>query len=167
MNALDATQQKQAILPTAVADLVLGPGHDGETLPPAGLQASSMTTEQQTMLVDLVGEWVGFAWSGATTPGNSIYLRVTGPNLHLEFANQRAGAGGPGGGPGGAGGGPGGPGAGGDPGTGATPSSTAAAAPTSAHVGATGAADGRTGVQAGGVNHIHTVYRDGSYGRGL
>jgi hypothetical protein len=24
-----------------------------------------------------------------------------------------------------------------------------------------------TGVQAGGVNHIHTVYRDGSYGRGF
>jgi Protein of unknown function (DUF3500) len=185
MNALDATQQKQAILPTAVTDLVLGPGHDGETLPPAGLPAVSMTTEQQTMLVDLVGEWVGFApepisalkiseikshlpdtyfaWSGETTPGTSIYFRVTGPDLHIEFANQGAGAGG---GPGGPGSGPGGS-AGSNPGgSGAPPSSTAAAAPTSAHVGATGAGDA-TGVQAGGVNHIHTVYRDGSYGRDL
>jgi hypothetical protein len=43
INSLDATHKQQAILPTAVTDLVLGPGRDGETLPPAGLQASAMS----------------------------------------------------------------------------------------------------------------------------
>jgi hypothetical protein len=163
INSLDAAHKQQAILPTAVTDLVLGPGHDGETLPPAGLQASAMSSEQQTMLLDLVNEWVGFApvtvatakmndikghlsdtyfaWSGETTAGSSIYFRVTGPNLHVEFANQGA-MGGAGGGPGGAGAKPAG-----------SPTGTAAGPPA------------ETGVQAGGVNHIHTVYRDDSYGR--
>jgi hypothetical protein len=175
INALDAAQQQQAILPTAVTDLVLGPGHDGETLAPEGMRAADMNSDQQAMLVDLVGEWVRFApeavatakldgitsnladtyfaWSGETTAGSSVYFRVTGPNLHVEFANQGAMGGGPGG-PGGAGA-TGGPGAGPTGGTGATgtPGGTGGGPPA------------ETGVQAGGVNHIHTVYRDGSYGR--
>jgi Protein of unknown function (DUF3500) len=180
INSLDATHRQQAILPTAVTDLVLGPGHDGETLAPAGLPASAMSSGQQTMLLGLVREWVGFApepvantkmddikshladmyfaWSGETTAGSSIYFRVTGPKLHLEFANQGAMGGGPGGGADGPGAGPtGAPGAG--------PTGAPRAGPTGAPRGAAGGPPAATGVQAGGVNHIHTVYRDGSYGR--
>jgi Protein of unknown function (DUF3500) len=161
INALDATQRQQAILPTAVTDLVLGPGHDGETLAPEGLQAATMNADQQAMLLDLVGEWVRFApepvattkmddikshladtyfaWSGETTAGSSIYFRVTGPTVHVEFANQGAMGGGPG--------------------------PTGGAVATGTPEGTGGGPPADTGVQAGGVNHIHTVYRDGSYGR--
>jgi hypothetical protein len=48
-----------------------------------------------------------FARSGATTAGSSIYFRITGPNLHVEFANQGAMGGAGGGARGGPGGGPG------------------------------------------------------------
>jgi hypothetical protein len=162
INALDATQQQQAILPTAVTDLVLGPGHDGETLAPEGIRAATMNADQQAMLLDLVGEWARFApepvatikmddikshladtyfaWSGETTAESSVYFRVTGPTVHVEFANQGAMGGGTGGGTGGAG-------------------------ATGAPGGTGGGPPADTGVQAGGVNHIHTVYRDGSYGR--
>jgi Protein of unknown function (DUF3500) len=145
VNALDASQQQQAILSYAVTDLVLGPGHDGQVLAPEGIPASSLTADQQGMLLNVIGGWVDimadpatsqrmdqikadlaqtyFAWSGSTTPGSVVYFRVTGPTVHIEFSHQGSGGGGPGG----------------------------------------------TGVQAGGVNHVHTVYRDptNDYGRGL
>ena len=160
INALDAAQQAQAILSYSVTDLVLGPGHDGQVLQPEGIPAASLKTDQQAQLLDLVGEWVNvlnditaqariaeirthlaetyFAWSGATTAGSSIYFRITGPTLHIEYADQ---GGGPGGGPGG------------------VPSSTAAGAPNGTP--SSSAGNGQdSSVQAGGANHIHTVYRD-------
>jgi len=42
LNALDDAQRKQAILNYRVTDLVLGPGHDGQTIQPEGLKASAM-----------------------------------------------------------------------------------------------------------------------------
>ena len=67
---------------------------------------------QQTMLVDLVREWVGimndafaeprmaeiteklpdtyFAWSGPTTNGSAAYFRIQGPTLVIEYAPQRS-----------------------------------------------------------------------------
>jgi hypothetical protein len=136
---LDAAQQKQAILSYAVTDLVLGPGQDGKVLQPEGIPAASLNADQQALLLDLVGNWVNilndagaqarmadikahlaetyFAWSGPTEVGSAVYFRVTGPTLHIEFAHQGAGGGGPGGGQ-------------------------------------------QNPVQAGGANHIHTVYRD-------
>jgi hypothetical protein len=142
INALDDAQQQEAILSYAVTDLVLGPGHDGKVLQPEGISATTFNADQRALLLDLVGEWVNvlaaaaagakmadieahlpgttFAWSGPTDPENPVYFRVTGPTVHIEFANQGAG--------------------GGEPGT----------------------------VQAGGINHIHTVYRDPTdeYGTG-
>ena len=38
LNALDDAQRKQAILSYRVADLVLGPGHDGQTIQPKGFE---------------------------------------------------------------------------------------------------------------------------------
>jgi hypothetical protein len=117
VNALDETQRKQAILNYGVDDLVLGPGHAGETIQPEGLKASAMNGQQRTMLLDLVSEWAGiinqahfaarmkeikaglddtyFAWSGPTThePGKngSAYYRIQGPKLVIEFSPQGAG----------------------------------------------------------------------------
>jgi hypothetical protein len=117
VNALDDGQRKQAILNYRVADLVLGPGKDGKTIPPEGLKASAMNEEQRAMLLDLASEWVNisdersaakrmadlkadvnetwFAWSGPTAaePGKNItaYYRIQGPKLVIEYAPQRLG----------------------------------------------------------------------------
>ena len=111
INALNAEQQKQAILPSRVSDLVLGAGQDGKTIQPEGLPASAMTPAQQEMLFDLAREWVGilndegaaakmkelranlaktyFAWSGPTTAGSVSYYRIQGPTVVIEFAPQK------------------------------------------------------------------------------
>ena len=111
MASLNPEQQKQAILPYAVSDLVLGPGQDGRTIQPEGLRASTLSPAQQTMLLEIVREWAGiasdafaaarmdeiranlpqtyFAWSGPTTPGSVMYFRIQGPTLVIEYAPQR------------------------------------------------------------------------------
>ena len=111
INALDARQQKEAILNYQVADLVLGAGADGKTIQPEGILASSLTAGQQTLLLDVINEWVGilndeaaaakmaevkanlprtyFAWSGSTTDGGLAYYRVQGPTLVIEYAPQQ------------------------------------------------------------------------------
>ena len=113
INALSAAQQKQAILPYQVKDVVLGPGHDGEVIQPEGIRASGFNAAQQNMLLDLVGEWVNilnedaarakmaeiqtnvadtyFAWSGSTTNGNRAYFRIQGPTVMIEYAPQGSG----------------------------------------------------------------------------
>jgi hypothetical protein len=110
INALDEKQRGQAILGSRVADLVLGPGRDGRTIQPEGIRASALTAAQQTMLWEVVREWVGimndafaqprmadlranlndtwFAWSGPTTNGSAAYFRVQGPTLVIEYAPQ-------------------------------------------------------------------------------
>lgn len=113
INALDDAQRKEAVLSSKVAELVLGPGHDGQTIQPEGITASALTAPQQTMLLELVREWAGiqndafaeprmaeiranlpqtyFLWSGPTTNGSSAYFRVQGPTLVIEYAPQGGG----------------------------------------------------------------------------
>jgi hypothetical protein len=113
INALNADQQKQAILGVEVRNLVLGPGTDGKTIAPEGLRASTMTPAQRTMLVDLAREWVGmladevaavrmkeiqaglddtyFAWAGPTANGKGAYFRIQGPTVLIEYAPQGSG----------------------------------------------------------------------------
>ncbi len=116
VNALDATQQKAAILGSTAIDLVLGPGQDGKTIHAQGLLASQMTADQQAALLTLIGHYTGlgnaataatrmagikatldqtaFAWYGPTMVGSATYFRVTGPTIVIEFSPQ--GGGGPG-----------------------------------------------------------------------
>ena len=116
VTALDATQQKAAILGTTSIDLVLGPGQDGKTIQSEGLVASQMTADQQTAFLKLIAHYTGlandaaaaarlveikstldqtyFAWYGPTTKGSAFYFRVTGPTIVIEFSPQ--GNGGPG-----------------------------------------------------------------------
>jgi hypothetical protein len=117
LNALDASQKKQAILGFQLADLVLGPGQDGKTIQPEGLKASAMNAMQRAMLLGVISEWANiidesaaatrmaelkadlnetwFAWSGPVTaePGKNItaYYRIQGPHLVIEYAPQRLG----------------------------------------------------------------------------
>src|SRR5215212_5903054 len=110
VNALNASQRTQAILPHLVSDLVLGPDQDGRTIQPEGIRASALTPPQQTMLLEIVREWAGimheafaeprmaeiratlpdtwFAWSGPTTNGSAAYFRIQGPTLVIEYAPQ-------------------------------------------------------------------------------
>jgi hypothetical protein len=111
VNALDAAQQKQAILSYDVKDLVLGPGADGKVIQPEGIVASAMNAGQQALLFDVINEWVGilndnaaaakmaeiksnlartyFAWSGPTTLGSVAYYRIQGPTVVIEYAPQQ------------------------------------------------------------------------------
>jgi hypothetical protein len=113
VNSLNADQRKEAVLGFQMHDLVLGPGHDGETIQPEGIKASSLTDQQRQMLLDLVAEWSGiihdtaaaekmveinanladtwFAWSGPTEPGSAAYFRIQGPTVVIEYAPQRMG----------------------------------------------------------------------------
>ena len=117
LQSLNKTQRKQAILSYRLADLVLGPGQDGETIIPEGLKASAMTGAQRTALLALMAEWAGiihesaaasrmaelkadldetwFAWSGPVTvkPGANIaaYYRIQGPHVVIEYAPQTLG----------------------------------------------------------------------------
>lgn len=117
LDALTPAQRKQAILPYKVDDLVMGPGHDGETIVPEGLKGSAMTPAQKTLLLDVISEWAGiinpvyaaprlkeiesdlnetwFAWSGPTTHApnrnGSSYYRIQGPHLVIEFSPQGVG----------------------------------------------------------------------------
>jgi hypothetical protein len=112
INALNAEQQKQAILGYDVRNLVLGPGTDGKMIAPEGARATTFTSAQRAMLVDLVREWVDilgeeaaaakmkeiqaglddtyFAWAGATTNGKGAYFRIQGPTVLIEYAPQGA-----------------------------------------------------------------------------
>jgi Protein of unknown function (DUF3500) len=116
INALDAEQQKQAILPYQVGELVLGAGEDGKTIEPEGIKVSALNAAQKEKLLDLVNEWVGilndeaaaakmaeikaslpetwFAWSGPTTQGSAAYFRIQGPTLFIEYSPQRMRGGG-------------------------------------------------------------------------
>jgi Protein of unknown function (DUF3500) len=111
INALDAAQQKQAILPFQISDLILGAGEDGKTIAPEGLKVSALNAAQKEKLLDVIHEWVGIlndgaaaakmaeikaslndtwlAWSGPMTKGSAAYYRIQGPTLFIEFAPQR------------------------------------------------------------------------------
>jgi uncharacterized protein DUF3500 len=110
INALDEAKQKQAIIGSRVADLVLGAGQDGRTIQPEGIRASALSAAQQAQLWDIAREWIGiahnafaeprmteirshlndtfFAWSGPTTNGSAAYFRIQGPTLVIEYAPQ-------------------------------------------------------------------------------
>jgi Protein of unknown function (DUF3500) len=113
VNALDAAQQKKAILRSNFIDLVLGPGQDGKTLQSEGLPAAEMTEAQKTLLLELISTRVGilndddtatemtaikanlektyFAWAGPTATGSAAYFRVTGPTILIEYSPQSMG----------------------------------------------------------------------------
>jgi hypothetical protein len=113
LAGLDAGQKRRAILSPQRIDLVLGPGHDGQMMPPEGLPGSAMTPAQKAQLVALIQARLGilndqtlasvmapirrdldqtyFAWFGPAGDAGSAYFRVTGPTVILEFSPQGLG----------------------------------------------------------------------------
>jgi hypothetical protein len=112
VKALTEEQRKQAILGAQMRDLVLGPGHDGETIQPEGLKTSTLNGAQRRLLLELIAEWSGiihdaaaaekmneikanladtwFAWSGPLEAGKA-YFRIQGPTVIIEYAPQKLG----------------------------------------------------------------------------
>jgi hypothetical protein len=112
VKALTDEQRKQAILGSQMRDLVLGPGHDGETIQPEGMRTSTLNEGQRHLLLELIAEWSGiihdvaaaekmneikakladtwFAWSGPLEAGKA-YFRIQGPTVIIEYAPQRLG----------------------------------------------------------------------------
>lgn len=117
LASLDDGQRRDAMIDHPVTDLVLGPGHDGETVPPQGVMGRALSATQRDMLFGLACEWAGllndvhaaprlaeiraglddtaFAWSGPSTHepdrNGRSYFRITGPQLFIEFAPQEPG----------------------------------------------------------------------------
>ncbi len=111
--ALDDAQRKDAIIGARFRDLVLGPGRGGRKIQPEGVRTSTLTADQQALLVELARCWVGlvntaaadaklsefkanfadtyFAWSGPTAPGSAAYFRIHGPTVFIEYAPQSMG----------------------------------------------------------------------------
>jgi hypothetical protein len=111
MNALDDKQRAQAVIgERPQQELLLGPGRDGRTIEPKGIKGSALTTDQQALLLEVIGAWVHivepgaaaarmaaikekvgetyFAWSGPTARGKAVYFRVQGPTVVIEYAPQ-------------------------------------------------------------------------------
>jgi len=113
INALNAEQQKKAIIGSRVIDLVLGPGQDGKKINPQGIKASELSADQQNLLLELLNTRVGllndedaalkmaeirtglndtyFAWSGPTAVGSASYFRIQGPTVIMEYSPQSMG----------------------------------------------------------------------------
>ncbi|MER6952400.1 DUF3500 domain-containing protein [Streptomyces sp. NPDC000618] len=111
LQSLNSTQLAAAVLDTPVKEIVLGAGQDGKTLAYDGVRASTFTSAQKTLLLDLVNEWITplnteqaaaklaeaqagldqtyFAWSGSTAANQPVYYRVQSPAFTIEFAHQQ------------------------------------------------------------------------------
>jgi hypothetical protein len=110
IGLLDTDQQQRALIGADHIDLVLGPGQDDRSIPPAGLSAAQMTSDQQQALLALIRTCIGIvndaaaarrmaeiqanlaqtylAWAGPTTDGSAAYWRVQGPTVVIEYAPQ-------------------------------------------------------------------------------
>jgi hypothetical protein len=112
VNALDEKQRSQAVISDRPqSELLLGPGRDNRKPPEfQGIKGSSLTAEQQAMLLDVISAWVKivdgdtvtarlaetkgkigetyFAWKGPTAKGSAAYFRVQGPTIVIEYAPQ-------------------------------------------------------------------------------
>ena len=114
-ESLDAAQRAVALLPGATPrDVIAGPTRTDpiSALEVHGLPYSAMNATQQTLLLRVLGEWIGdldpdiaaaqmarvreggldglrFAWSGVEE-GKPYYFRIHGPMLLIEFDNNFA-----------------------------------------------------------------------------
>jgi len=106
-RALDAGQQKTADAGGIPRDVLTGPGRDGTIPPVIGLAAAAMDSDQRTLLLAAIQEWVSiqpdenavprmaeladglddisFAWTGTDEVNTPTYMRIQGPTLIIEM----------------------------------------------------------------------------------
>ena len=98
LNSLDEGERKQAILNYRVADLVLGPGHDGQTIQPEGLKGSAMSEKQRELMLSVISEWAEIVNDAYATPRmaelkaglDDTYFAWSGPATHEAGKNGTA-----------------------------------------------------------------------------
>ena len=110
LEALPGEQRDAAIVAGRPRDLYAGAGRDGVIPPVAGSRVAGWPAERQRQLLDLIGLWVGvmppaaaerrmaeieaelpevrFAWNGRTDGTGSVYYRIQGPTLLIEFSTR-------------------------------------------------------------------------------
>jgi hypothetical protein len=111
ISTLDDKQRAQAVLgERPQSELLLGPGRDGRKIEPKGVKGSTLTADQQALLLEVIGAWVNivepgaaaarmaaikdkigetyFAWSGPIAKEKAVYFRVQGPTVVIEYAPQ-------------------------------------------------------------------------------
>ena len=110
INALDDQARSAATVTNRPRELWAGAGKDGTIPPLEGTQVANWSAAQQQLLLDTIMLWVGlldapssqarmteiradlgntyFAWHGPVDGSGSIYYRIQGPNLILEFGIQ-------------------------------------------------------------------------------
>ena len=108
LGALPDEQRNAAIVSGRPRELYAGAGRDGVIPPVEGSRVAGWPAERQRQLRDLIGLWVGvmppaaaerrmaeieaelphvrFAWNGRTDGSGSIYYRIQGPTLLIEFS---------------------------------------------------------------------------------
>lgn len=94
--------------------LMLGPGEDSLKLAPEGLPGSAMNEGQKALFLTMIAARLGFfnaddfaakmaqveaeldqtfvGWWGGTEPGDTPYVRVTGPSIVLEYSPETQGS---------------------------------------------------------------------------
>ena len=108
INSLDDPQKVAAKLAHRPDGIHSGAGQDGVIPPLEGFMAAGMTGEQRDLLVDVIAQWVGMLDSSSSSArlaeirseleqthfswhdggGESIYFRVQGPSLIIEFSTE-------------------------------------------------------------------------------
>lgn len=113
IRALNKKQQDQAIVSRlkVTNHNQLEMFRDNEVVPYAGIRAAQLNEKQQTMLLDVIGEFIGqlrdghamikmseirkhlndthFAWIGDTQDDSVFYYRIHSPVVIIEFDHQR------------------------------------------------------------------------------
>ena len=110
INALDSKARTAATISNRPRELWTGAGKDGVIPTLEGAKVAEWSAAQQQLLLDTIILWVGlldvpssqarlaeiranlasthFAWYGPVDGSGSIYYRIQGPNLILEFSTQ-------------------------------------------------------------------------------
>ena len=110
LGALSGEQRNAAILGGRPRDLYAGAGSDGVIPPVEGSRVSGWPAERQRQLLELIGLWVEvmppaaaalrlaeieaelpdvrFAWHGRTDGSGSVYYRIQGPTVLIEFSTR-------------------------------------------------------------------------------
>ena len=110
VSALDPAQRAAALVDDRPQEVYAGAGSDGVLPPVEGSRVGDWTPAQQETLLDLAGRWIDllpetfagarlaeitanldetrFAWNGPTDGSGTIYYRIQGPRLLIEFSTQ-------------------------------------------------------------------------------
>ncbi|NKZ00400.1 DUF3500 domain-containing protein [Nocardiopsis alborubida] len=118
-DSLTEEQRAELYQGSEVGDLACAPGDTCSYPTGTGVSGADLTDEQRQLLLDVVANWVGLSdeettaealaeieatldetyvnWSGATeydtTRGEGVHFQVSGPDVYVEFSNQRGSAG--------------------------------------------------------------------------